>query len=144
MRDVERVKGPSPWVRKGPKSVGFAPWCCNTGHPYAACPQTARAGPCVTSAESWGLLSYSWLQAHLSCGERASTSLRSLSHTHSSHPTFVYAVKPTHTAVANSISAPSLHQKPSWSAQASPQACLLPPPLMPSVPPVWRVFPLPL
>ena len=45
------------------------PWCCNTGRPCAACPQTALADPCAASADSGGLLSHSWPQAHLVCGE---------------------------------------------------------------------------
>lgn len=73
--NVRELRGPSPWGRKGPQAAGFPPWCCNTGHPCAACPQTAHAGPCATSADSWGLPSHSWLQAHPVCGKPANTGL---------------------------------------------------------------------
>ena len=63
------AKGTQSLGEEADPGVGFPPWCCNTGRPCAACPQTALADPCAASADSGGLPSHSWLQAHPVCGE---------------------------------------------------------------------------
>ena len=78
--------------------VGFPPWCCNTGRPCAACPQTALADLCAASADSGGLLSHSWLQAHLVCGEGSTAGIALYGGMFQS-PHLADVFKPTHNAI---------------------------------------------